>query len=238
MTPAFFQSPARVIQFAMKDAGLLQSGDEPNSDQYAEFGQRLLDIINFEQTQGIKLWLQQDYPVTMVAGTSQYIFSPTGNVSLTKPLRVIDGYAQQTSGTSRPIIAISRQEWDMLSNKTQQGAINSYYVDKQQLSLIVNLWLTPDATAALDTLHVVIQNQVTNFQALTETVNFPVEWFMFLRWALADDICSGQPQAIMARCALKCEMYRTALENWDVEDASTTFQIDNRAQSSYRSGFR
>jgi hypothetical protein len=81
-------------------------------------------------------------------------------------------------------------------------------------------------TAATDVLHLVTQYQVTNFTGLTDTINFPNEWFMALRWGLADDISSGQPAAIMQRCMMKAEAYRIALENWDVEDASTMFQPD------------
>ena len=52
---------------------------------------------------------------------------------------------------------------------------------------------------------------------------------MALRWALADDICTGQPQAIMDRCAGRSRYYKEILEGWDVEDAPTRFTPDQRS---------
>ena len=221
----------------MLDAGLLQRGELPDSDQYTEYGNRLLDIINLAQTQGLKLWLQRDQAVPLVAGQSTYLLSPTGDVVMAKPMRVLQAYSLQTSGVKRPLTMISRDEYTRLSNVGQQGAINSVFIDKQQTALAVTLWLTPDTTAATEVLHLIIQAQVTNFTTLTEGIEFPQEWFMFLRWALADDICSGQPQAVMTRCAQRADIFRRALEDWDVEDASTFFQVDSRGMG-YGSGFR
>jgi len=49
-----------------------------------------------------------------------------------------------------------------------------------------------------------------------------------LRWALAADLSTGQPEAIQNRCMLFAEGYRQALEAWDVEDAPTQFTPDQR----------
>lgn len=235
--PASFNSPARLIEYAMKDAGLLQRGDAPDSEHYAEYGNRLLDLINLWQTQGLKLWLQRDLAIPLVANQGAYVLSPTGGIVMAKPLRALQAYTLNTSGVRRPLLMISRDEYTRLSNVSQAGAINSVFVDKQQLALVLNFWLVPDATAALDIAHVILQYQVTNFTTLTEGIEFPVEWFMALRWGLADDIATGQPQAIMDRCTQRAMTFKNALEDWDVEDASTTFQPDSRGQG-YSSGFR
>ena len=55
-TPISFNTPDRVIRFAMDNAGLLQDGDSPSSEQYAKYMPRLNDMINVWQTEGIKLW--------------------------------------------------------------------------------------------------------------------------------------------------------------------------------------
>ena len=230
-------TPARCIELAMKDAGLLQHGDSVDSDYLAEHMGRLQDLINLWQTQGLKLWLQQDLPLTLVAGQATYTIGPGGDLNMAKPLRIIQATTVTTDGVSRPLMMISRDEWTRLSDRVTQGALNSVFVDKQQTQLNVNFWLTPDATAATDTVHLIAQYQATAFTGLTDTINFPQEWFLALRWGLADDICTGQPASIMARCANRASIYREALENWDVEDAATQFQPDFGA-GSYLGGFR
>ena len=223
-----FNSADRIITYAMRDAGLLQEGDSPSTLQYNNYINNLNDILNFLQTQGCKLWLQYDEPIPLVAAQTTYTMKLGGNVNIIKPLRVLQGYYLDSNGVKRPLTPLSRDEYSRLSQTTQQGSINSYFVDKQRDQLAVSFWLTPDTSAATGTAHLIIQNQVGNISAITDTMDFPQEWFLALRWGLADDICTGQPQAIMDRCMAKATAYREALEAWDVEDASTYFQPDQQ----------
>lgn len=228
-TPTTFGTPDRIIRMAMTDAGLLQEGDDPTSEQFANYLNRLNDLINFWQTQGLKIWLQYDLAVPLVAGQGVYVIGSGGDVNMTRPTRVLDnGYYLDTNSIKRPLIMISRDEYTRLSQVVNQGALSSYFVQKNQLDLTVSFWLVPDSAAAQGTAHLLIQQQVQNMVSLTDTLNFPQEWFIALRWGLADEICTGQPAVIMQRCSEKAEFYRNALEAWDVEDASTLFQPDQR----------
>jgi hypothetical protein len=235
-TPANFNTPSRIIQFAMKDAGLLQEGDRPNGDDLAQYISRLNDMVNMWQTQGLKLWLNSVQAVTLVAGTGSYTLGPAGSIITVKPTRVIEGYYISSSNISRQLDTLSWEGYNSLPNATQQGAIVAYFVDKQQANLVVKTWLVPDTGAAAGRMDLLIQQQVTGAVSLNDTMGFPLEWYMALRWGLADDICGGQSQAIMQRCAQKAESFRSSLEDWDVEDASTTFGVDT-AQASNRNPF-
>ena len=237
MTAPASNTPIAIISDAYFDAGLMQEGQSPNSEQIVMGMRKLEDIINLWQTQGLKLWLLQDLPVSLIAGQGTYTFGPLGTVSMTKPLRVIEAYYADANQIRRPLIPMSWNEYTRLSQVNQQGQLNSYFVNKQQTVLSVFFWLIPDAVAATGQAHLVIQNQVTNFINIQETMNFPIEWRIALRWGLADELATGQPQAIMDRCQQRALAYRTMLEDWDVEDASTRFAPDNRGMS-YGGGFR
>jgi hypothetical protein len=188
-------------------------------------------VVNFEQTQGLKLWVNVDYSITPVVNQGTYLLGPIsagGIGGIDKPLRVIEAYYLDSTGIRRPLIPLSWDDYVRLSQINQSGAVNSYFVNKQQNVLSVFFWLIPDATSATGTFHVLLQEQITGPINLVETMNFPIEWRMFLHWALADDMATGQPQSIMDRCQQRAERYREALENWDVEDASTSFAPDSR----------
>lgn len=234
MTAPAANTPAAIIEDAYFDAGIIQQGDSPDSEQIVSGMRRLTDLINLEQTQGLKLWLNVAVSVPLVAGQGTYVFSPTGDVVMPKPLRVIQAdYVQYplTDQVRRPLTVLSWDDYMRLSQVNQLGAVNSYFANKKDTQLDVFFWLIPDATAASDgECLVLLQEQVTNFINVTETMNFPIEWRMFLRWALADELATGQPQAIMDRCQQRAEMYRQKLEDWDVEDAPTQFTPDQRAQ--------
>ena len=230
--PAFSSTPYRIVKSAMENAGLLQDGDEPTSEQYANYLMKLRELIVFLQTQGLKLWLQADQSVTLVASQVSYTIFLGGNVNITKPMRVLQGYYLDSNNNRRPLTVLSRDEYTRLSTTVTTGAINSFFVDKLVDRLTVYFWLVPDATAATGTAHLIIQSQVATPISLTETIDFPVEWVLGLGWMLADEISTGQPQAIMDRCAAKALAYRMTLEDWDAEDASTMFQPDSQSGAS------
>ena len=228
MTAPADNTPISIIDDAYHDAGILQEGDSPNPEQIVAGMRRLTGMINIWQVSGLKLWLNVDTSITLVAGTGTYTLSPSGTVSMTKPLRVLDAYYLDSSSIRRPLVPLSWNEYIRLSQITQTGQINSYFVDKQATTLSVFFWLVPDATAATGTGHLLLQTQVTNFTNVTDTMNFPLEWRIALEWGLADEICTGQPAAIMERCQMRAAQYKAILDDWDVEDAPTRITPDPR----------
>lgn len=228
--PILPNTPFRIIRFAMQDAGLIPVGQAPNSEDLSDYLSRLNEMVNLWQTQGLKLWLNEDVPVTLLPSVPTYSLGTAG----VKPLRVIQGYYLDSSNNRRVISPLSRDEYTRLSNVSQEGQINSYFVDKQQNTLDVTFWLTPDANAATGTAHLILQQPVENQIALDETVNFPQEWSIALHWGLAAELATGQPQAVINRCEAKALQYRTLLEDWDVEDTDTRFTPDT--QQMYRTG--
>ncbi len=234
MTAPAVNTPVSIITDAYLDAGLIARGETVDGDLIVDGMRRLTDLINLWQTQGLKLWLNVDTSVPLVAGTGTYTLGPGSDVDMAKPLRVIEAYYLDSNNIRRPLVPLAWNDYIRLSQVTTQGALNSYFVNKKQTELSVFFWLIPDATAATGTAHLLLQTQVTNFISVTETMNFPIEWRIALRWGLADEICTGQPETIMARCQSRAEAYRSMLEDWDVEDPATRFTPDQRAgQQSY-----
>ena len=234
MTAPVDNTPISIIQDAYFDAGLLQEGESLNSEQITSGMRKLTDLVNLWQTQGLKLWLNVDTPIILTVGQGTYTLGPSGSVSMTKPMRALDAWYVDVTGIRRPLVPLAWSDYIRLSQINQTGQVNSYFIDKQQSNLSVFFWLLPDATAATGTCHLLLQTQVTNFINLTETMNFPIEWRIELRWGLADEICTGQPQAIMDRCQQRAAAYRTTLEDWDVEDAPLRFTPDARGTSAGR----
>lgn len=228
-----------IIDDAMHDAGYLGEGDQPNSEQLASNFRRLNDIVNLWQTQGLKLFLLQEITVPLVAGQHTYVFSPSGDVVMAKPSRVLDAYILDPNGVRRPLLSLAWKDWNTLPQITgNDSTISSYFVNKQALELQVRFWNTPDTAEALNTAVLLMQVQAPNQANLQDNMNFPQEWRMALRWGLADDICTGQPQAIMDRCAQRAQIYRGILEDWDVEDAPTSFAPDTRSGYGVQGRFR
>lgn len=217
-----------IICDAMKDAGYLQLGEDPNSEQLAEYMRRLCDIVNLWQTQGIKLFLIEEQTLAMVAGQQAYQLASPQTTPPAKHLRVLAGRVVDADGvTVRPLTSMSWEEWNRIPSG-QSGPVVRYFVDKTVDALNVKLWNVPDTAEVLNELIFTVHRQIVNPINLLEDMQFPQEWRIALRWGLANDICTGQPKEIMDRCEKFANIYRTALEDWDVEDTSTTFEVDTQ----------
>lgn len=223
-TPASFNTAYRCIVYALRDAGRLAEGSEPSSEQLAIGLNRLNDLINLWQTQGLKLFLLEDLPVTLTAALALYTFGAAGSTVMAKPHKIEEAWLEDSDGQRIPLNPLAWEGYNHLGNTTTESTPNSFFVDKQATLLRVRLWPVPDTSAAsLYTLHVLVRKQITNFVGLSDQSAFPQEWFIALRWGLADDWATGQPQAIMDRCEKRAMAFREALEDWDIEDASTYF---------------
>lgn len=233
--PATIHTPLRMVSQALRDCGRLQTGDEPTGEVIADALGRIGDLINFWQTQGLKLHLNRLQSLTPASSVT---LGPGGSIMAVKPTRVIDGWRVDASGNRTPLNLLSWNQFYRLGNLSEVGVTNSYFVDKQATDLVVKFWPVPDTLTALGTFELLVQAQATAPIELDETISFPVEWYLALRWGLADELSSGQAAVIMDRCANKAAMYREALENWDVEDASTSFQRDPLSSGLQPSRFR
>lgn len=240
-TPATDNTAYSIMCGAAWNACLVPEGEDPDSEMIARYLRRLnqliVHIITGEGGDGVRLWLWQDTPITLVAGRGQYLLGPAtfgGNVSnvLLKPANIRDQYylySTANGATKRPVFRISRQEYDMLSVTTQQGPVTQIFCDPQQNTFNVNTWLVPDANEATGTLQLVLLNQVTTFVGINDQMNFPVEWALALEWGLSSEISHGQPQAVIGRCDAKAGYYLAKLQEWDSEQGTSILpQPDQR----------
>jgi hypothetical protein len=236
--PVSLYTPLRIIKTALKDCGRLQIGSEPSSEVIADALERMSDLINAWQTQGLKLWLNRIQSIVPEAGIATYTLGPSGAIMSVKPTRVLEGWRVQASGVRTPLNLLAWNQYYNLGNLSTSGTPNSFFVDKQARNLAIHFWPVPDAVTALGTIELLLQEQAQAPTSLDETVAFPVEWYLALRWGLSDELATGQPAIIMERCANKAAAYRSALEDWDVEDASTLFQPNTLMSGAAPSRFR
>ncbi|CAB4120872.1 hypothetical protein UFOVP2_40 [uncultured Caudovirales phage] len=229
-TPSAFNSVRALIDRAYVNCGLIAAGSQANSQQYADGLNRLNERVNFLQTKGLKLFTNVDTPMALVANAGTYVLGPGASlgVAMTKPMRVPLAYFLDVSGNKVPLTPISWQELSILQTANQFGTPVNYFVDKQETQLNITLWPTPDSTAATGSVHLILQTQVGQGVLLTDAISFPQEWFNGLSWDLADELATGQPAAIVLRCAMKAKEFIEALEGWDVEDAQTFLTVDPR----------
>lgn len=229
VTPFNFNTVELCIRDAMREAQLIEKTQNPSGEDYANHSTRLNQMVQLWMTQGLKLFLWKDIAPTLVAGQQVYPITSTFVNMSTNPQQMREAYYLYPSGSQYPLIPYSWNEWNTLSTRSQQGQPTNFFVDKQATAFNVSLWPIPNATAALGSAHFLVRQRAPQMLQLNEQTMFPTEWFLALMWGLAEEICIGQPEAIVQRCTTKSVAYREMLEGFDVEDGGVQFQPDPRA---------
>lgn len=226
-----------LVQAAYEDACLCAPGVTVSTAQMTRGLSRLSDLLALWATQGLKLFLLSEVSITLTAGKTTYRMMPGGDVNIARPLQVIQCTYKTSGGVVQPLQRLPRERYKRLTNQSSvQGAINSYYADRQAAWMDVSFYMTPDATAATGTVAAQVRGGAAVTTLSSDASGFPPEWYIALRWGLADELATGQPKEVQDRCATRAGAYRTALEDFDVEEETDVqFQMDSQAGYAARS---
>ena len=175
---------------------------------------------------------------TSSAGTGVHTCTITTPVTVDKttdkPLKVIQGWIRNISVTPNidiPVQLLSRQEYNILGSKYATGQVNSIWYDPRTTYGEVHTYLTPDATIAANyQLYLVAQRPLGDILLSSDIPDFPSEWMQALVWGLADELAMeyGSHVNLRQEIFMKADRYKNDLMDWDVENTSTYFQVDQR----------
>ncbi|MGB1214610.1 MAG: hypothetical protein ACPG4X_14695 [Pikeienuella sp.] len=161
------------------------------------------------------------------ASTGNQVFAYTNKIN--RPLRLIDAQRTDDADVDTPIIVFSHQEYQQTPNKTEDGKSNNIYYHPQRPQGVVYLWPRPETAA--DRVRMTVELPIEDFDATSNTPDFPTEWLDALVYNLGARLIPDY--AVPADVAsdvrmMAAELFDDVL-NWDVEEASTYFQPDMSA---------
>lgn len=220
-----------LIQASFRLLGRFNDDTPPPQSDINNAAQALNLMIKMWMSKNYPLWCVTDVPFTVIQGQTQYLLGPGAAFSAFRPLRIPMArlrYVNQAPALEVPLIQLSRQEYDNLGTKTQQGTPNSYYYDPQLNNGILSLYLTPD-----DNPNVVIitcQRPLADALNSTDAFDFPNEWLNALKFGLAVELLTEYfvPENVATRLERRATTYLEGMLNWDQEQAATFFTPDFR----------
>lgn len=238
-TYTFSVNQETLIQAAFRLIGQFNDDTPPPPTDLANAGQALNLMIKYWMSKNYPLWCVTDLSFTVVQGQTQYLIGPgssTVGLQSFRVLRIPMARLQYAFGTGNyplqvPLIQLSRQEYDQMGQKTDQGTPNSYYYDPQLNNGVLSLYLTPDSVPNIVIL--TCQRPIADAINSDDSFDFPIEWLTALKWGLAEQLLPEYyvPDAIAARVERNALKYLEDMLNWDQEDAPTFFTPDRRGYS-------
>jgi hypothetical protein len=183
----FSISRDNIIKGALRLVGALAIGETPTADQVTEASEALNLLVKSWQADGMPLWARGSYDLPLTLGTAMYTIGTGQTVNIPKPLKITQAILHDTSSNvDIPMRIITRDEYLRLGNKTIQGQpIQIYYDPKRDTG---ELYVFPPANSATVTykqIRFTYQKPFEDFDASTDTPDFPQEWYEALKYGLA-----------------------------------------------------
>src|SRR6266568_5135835 len=116
-----------IITRALRICHEIGQGETANTTQLTESAQALNDLTKeWNATHGMPLWKIKTYTTfTLVAGTTSYTIGSGATINQVAPLKLLHAYLHDTSVSAAPrdipLVLITKNQYDMLGDKTSQG---------------------------------------------------------------------------------------------------------------------
>lgn len=225
-----------IIEEALMHLGILPEGGTPTSDQLTDHSRTLNIMVKALIGRGINLWAVDRVTLALVEDQEEYV---TGTDTFTRtttgaaiPALYIKSIieANRYDGTTEtPINIVARKEYFGLGDKTSTGKVNQIYFQPNLTSSTISVYPSPDNST--DTLRLVVKRTLEDFDASSDTPDFPQEWYEALYIGLAYRLSRKYRIPLAERKMLReeAELALQEAEGWDREqETSIYFQPGSR----------
>jgi len=222
----------QLIAGALRLCGVLAEGETATLEQTSTGAEALNMLVKRLEADGMPLWAIKQYSVTLTSGVADYNIGVGLTVNTPKPLRVIQAYNRKTSNsTDIPMLITTRDGYNRLGNKTSTGNPIQLFYEPLNSSGVLHVFPTPDATSASsNTVVLVYQRPFEDFDASTDTPDFPQEWLEPLKYLLATRL-AGEYQIAMSirqQLGMEATALKEAALSMGTEEGSFFFGVDAR----------
>lgn len=200
-TWSFFPTASTVILAALRRIRAYDVEDTTSisTTQSANALETLNFILSSWQALGPTLWCRkQKTAQALTAAQASYTVGSGGNININRPLLVTQAWLTDSSGTPSidiPLNPLSAEEYLSISTKAAVGVPTSFWYDPEYDGASnvgatskgkLYLWPVPDAALVTNrTLNFYYQRPLEDFDASTDQIDMPQEWFNALRLKLA-----------------------------------------------------
>ncbi len=222
-----------IIKRALRIIGVLAQGETPTTNQTTEAAVALNGLVKAWEADGMPLWAIKSFSVPLTTGVSTYQIGLGKTVNTPKPLKVIQAFNHNvSSNVDVPIRIITRQEYNILGNKTSRGnPIQIYYEPLNEYGILHVFPVPSTVEQTANTIVIYYQRSFEDFDAANDTPDFPQEWYDAITYGLATRLAPEYGLDMASRKTLWQEMSIIKQEalNFGLEEGSLFFGRENRS---------
>ena len=174
-----------LITAALRKLGVLAEGQTPSAQNLSDGAQAVNVLIAALRSIGMPLWARKTYSFNPVANTGSYDIGIGKTFNTAYPLHIMQAYRQDGSNTTKiNMEVIPNFNYNLYPTSSGGTPIQLSYQPFINYGTI-RLWPIPDASATSSTITIVYQSPFEYFNAATDTLAFPEEWYLAIIYKLA-----------------------------------------------------
>lgn len=242
---SFFPDGDTLIKAAMRRCRAYdpEENNTISTVQYTNARETLNFLLSHWNALGLPIWTLKTTSKALTASDGQYSIGSGGDINVNHPVAVTRAWLRDATNPTYPIdiplTVIGQQEYQLLSSKSSIGRPTQVWFDREYDGATnsgatalgqMYLWPIPDSnTATYNTLYLVYQRPLLDFNASTDALDMPQEWYEAVRLNLALKIAPeyGMQASDYDRLKLEAKDALDLALEWDVERVSLFFQPDN-----------
>lgn len=179
-----------IVNAAFRKIGVAVDGATATATQLVNAQEALNNIVFTLYAQGMPVWAMTTIAFTPVLGQIAYpvgLGIGTGSLNIQAPLKITQAWSRDNiSNTDIPMNIYTQYNYNLLSTKINKGyPVHLWYQPLNQAGTIT-IWPAPDQyTATNRSIYFVYQRAFDEFDAGTDTPDFPQVWLEPLIYSLA-----------------------------------------------------
>ena len=190
-----------IIQASMRKLGVYASGETPTTSELADGLSALQSMLRTWAGRRLVVFSSVKDTLTLVAGTSSYTWGSGGTLTTTRPYSVFGAYVLDSSNLSHPVEQITEGEYRKVRMKTTAGRPDNMFLHLLYPLSYIYLYPTPDAAETLYIDSMKSFTETSSFSALSDVLQFPLNYEEPIIYNLAIRIAPEFGKAIPADVA-------------------------------------
>lgn len=179
-----------IINAAFRKIGVAVDGATATATQQTNAQEALNNVVFSLYAQGMPVWAMTTTNFSLVQGQIAYpvgLGIGTGNLNIQAPLKVVQAFTRDNiSNTDIPMNIYTQYNYNLLSTKINQGYPVHFWYQPLNQAGTITVWPAPDQYSATNrSIYFVYQRAFDEFDAGTDTPDFPQVWLEPLIYSLA-----------------------------------------------------
>jgi hypothetical protein len=219
-----------IIKAALRKLGVIAQGQSPSTEDITNASIALNMLVAEFRTIGMPLWARKEYTFNPVAGQQVYQFGIGKTFNIPFPLHLLQAFRQDgTSTTKIRMEIIPNYNLNLYPTSSGGTPIQVSYQPFNNYGEL-SVWPVPDSTATGSTVNIIYQSPFQYFDAATDTMDFPEEWYNALVFGLAATLAPEWtiPLEDRQRLSAEAKQHLDNAKDFGYEDGSIYFQPQRR----------